>query len=309
MPNLKDIKDRINSITSTQKITKAMKMVAAAKVKKSENIVKAGRPFAQEMRNMFIRLLDGIGNDYNVSGLKIKKGIDNYPVLLKKRTKDTAGILVITSNKGLAGAYNANVVRYTLKLVEKYQKEGIKSRLFIIGQRGYNTLKNQVSAYGFEIEKFYQNFPSDITGSAATVVAEDMAEAFVQDKIDTMEIVTTRFKNMMSYRVEEWRILPLELEKEHENAEHHLDPLMTFDSDSATVLQQIVPFYISNIIYHSLLEANASELASRMTAMSAATQSAQDMIRMLTVDYNKARQAAITNEISEVVSGADALKN
>ncbi len=309
MPNLKDIKDRINSITSTQKITKAMKMVAAAKVKKSENIVKAGRPFAQEMRNMFVRLLDGVGNDYNVSGLKIKKGIDNYPVLLKKRPKDTAGILVITSNKGLAGAYNANVVRYTLKLVEKYKNEGIKSRLFIIGQRGYNALKNQVNAYGFEIEKFYQNFPSNITGSAATVVAEDMAEAFVADRIDTMEIVTTRFKNMMSYRVEEWRILPLELEKEHDNKEHHLDPLMTFDSDAGTVLQQIVPYYISNIIYHSLLEATASELASRMTAMSAATQSAQDMIKLLTVDYNKARQAAITNEISEVVSGADALKN
>ena len=309
MPNLKDIKDRINSINSTQKITKAMKMVAAAKVKKAENTVKAGRPFAREMRNMFVRLLDGIGTDYNAYNLKIKKGIDNYPVLLKKRNKDTAGILVITSNKGLAGAYNANVVRYTLKLVEKYNKEGIKSKLFIIGQRGYNALKNQVNAYGFEISKFYQNFPSDVTGSAATVVAEDMSQAFVEDKIDTMEIVTTRFKNMMSYRVEEWQILPLELEKDHENEEHHLDPLMTFDINAGTVLQQIVPYYISNIIYHALLEATASELASRMTAMSAATQSAQDMIRLLTVDYNKARQAAITNEISEVVSGADALKN
>lgn len=309
MPNLKDIKDRINSITSTQKITKAMKMVAAAKVKKSEQAVKAGRPFAREMANMFIRLLDSVGNDYSVSDLKVKKGIDNYPILLSKREKQTAGLLVITSNKGLAGAYNANVVRYTLKLIEQYNEQGIKTKLFIIGQRGYNSLKNQTKKYDFEIVKFYQNFPSVITGPAATVVAEDMAEEFVANNIDSMEIVTTRFKNMMSYKVEEWKILPLELEKEHDNDEHKLDPLMTFDTDANSLLQKLVPFYISNIIYHAFLEAGASELASRMTAMSAATQSAADMIKLLTVDYNKARQAAITNEISEVVSGADALKN
>lgn len=309
MPNLKDIKDRINSITSTQKITRAMKMVAAAKVKKSEMAVKAGRPFAREMCNMFIRLLDSVGNDYSVSGLRVDKGIDNYPVLLSKRVKKNVGILVITSNKGLAGAYNANVVRYILKIVEKYKSQGIGVKLFVIGQRGYNALKNQAEKCGFSIIKFYHNFPSIITGTSATVVAEDMAQAFVDNQIDTMEIVTTRFKNMMSYKVEEWKILPLELEKNNDDAEHHLDPLMTFDTDANSLLQKLVPFYISNIIYHALLEAVASELASRMTAMSAATQSAADMIRLLTVDYNKARQAAITNEISEVVSGADALKN
>lgn len=309
MPNLKDIKDRINSITSTQKITKAMKMVAAAKVKKSENAVKAARPFSRELSNMFLRLLDSVGNDYSISGLKVEKGIDNYPLLLKKRPKDTAGILVITSNKGLAGAYNANVVRYTLKLIDEYNQQGIKSKLFIIGQRGYNALKHQAEAHGFEITKFYQNFPADITGPAATVVAEDMAQALVDDEIDEIEIVTTRFKNMMSYKVERWPILPIELKQDENDAEHKIDPLMTFDSDANSILQKIVPFYVSNIIYQALLEAAASELASRMTAMSSATQSAADMIQMLTVDYNKARQAAITNEISEVVSGADALKN
>lgn len=309
MPNLKDIKDRINSITSTQKITKAMKMVAAARVKKSENAVKAGRPFTKELANMFIRLLSSVGNDYSLTGLKVNRGIDNYPKLLQKRPKDTAGILVITSNKGLAGAYNANVVRYVLNLVEMYNEQGIKSKLFVIGQRGFNSLKRQTEKYNFEIKKFYQDFPSEITGVSATVVAEDMAQAFVDDEIDTIEIVTTRFRNMMSYKVEEWKILPLEIEKDEDDREHHLDPLMTFDTDANSILQKLVPYFISNTIYQALLEATASELASRMTAMSAATQSAEDMIKLLTVDYNKARQAAITNEISEVVSGADALKN
>ncbi len=309
MPNLKDIKDRINSITSTQKITKAMKMVAAAKVKKSENAVKAARPFAREMVNMFFRLLDSVGNDYSIAGLKVEKGIDNYPVLLEKRERRAVGILAITSNKGLAGAYNANVVRYVLKLVDEYNQQGIKSKVFIIGQRGYNALKHQSEKCGFEIKKFYQNFPTDITGPAATVVAEDMAQAFVDDEIDAIEVVTTRFKNMMSYKVEKWQILPIVAQRNEDDAEHKIDPLMTFDTDANSILQKIVPFYISNIIYQALLEATASELASRMTAMSSATQSAADMIKILTVDYNKARQAAITNEISEVVSGADALKN
>lgn len=309
MPNLKDIKDRINSISSTQKITKAMKMVAAAKVKKSENAVKASRPFTREMANMFLRLLDSVGNDYSLEGLKVEKGIDNYPELLKKRTKKNVGILVITSNKGLAGAYNANVVRYVLKLVEEYRAQDVGSKLFIIGQRGYNALKHQVERYDFEIKNFYQNFPANVTGPAATVVAEDMAQAFVDREIDEIEIVTTRFKNMMSYKVEQWQILPVALNNDENENEHKIDPLMTFDTDANSILQKLVPYYISNIIYQALLEATASELASRMTAMSSATQSAQDMIRMLTVDYNKARQAAITNEISEVVSGADALKN
>ena len=307
MPNLKDIKDRINSITSTKKITKAMKMVAAAKVKKSENAVKASRPFTRELANMFIRLTQNVG-EYSVETIKVTRGIDNYPKLLKNRLKDTAGILVITSNKGLAGAYNANVVRYTLKLVEEYNKKGIKSKLYVLGQRGYNALKNQTSRYGFEIVKFYSEFPSEFTATSATILAEDMAQDLVDDVIDTMEIVTTRFRNMMSYSTERWQILPVELEAEEHNEEHKLDPLMTFDSDEHSILQQIVPYYISNIIYQALLEASASELASRMTAMSAATNSADDMIKLLTVDYNKARQAAITNEISEVVSGADALK-
>ncbi len=309
MPNLKDIKDRISTITSTQKITKAMKMVAAAKVKKSENAVKAARPFAREMANMFMRLLDSVKGEYSVAGLTVEKGIDNYPVLLQKRDKRAVGILVITSNKGMAGAYNANVVRRTLKKIEEYNDLGIKSKLFVIGQRGYNSLKHQTGRLGFEIVKFYQNFPAEISGTSATVLAEDMAQAFVDKQIDCIEIVTTRFKNMMSYAVEDWQILPVVVQADESDSEHKIDPLMTFDTDANSILQKIVPYYISNTIYQALLEATASELASRMTAMSAATQSAEDMIKLLTVDYNKARQAAITNELSEVVSGADALKN
>lgn len=307
MPNLKDIKDRINSINSTQKITQAMKMVAAAKVKKSENAVKRGRPFTSELMKMFARLLDAV-SDYSEDVLKVEKGIDNYPVLLKKREKKTAGLLVVTSSKGLAGAYNANIVRHTLKLVEENAEKGIATKLFVAGQKGLIALKRQAAIKGFEILKSYTKLPSEPNATTSLVIAEDMAQAFVDGKIDSIEIVTTRFRNMMSYSVEEWKVLPVELEEEA-GEDHKIDPLMMFDTSEHDILQKLVPLYISNTIYQSLLEAVASELASRMTAMSAATSNAQEMIRLLTIDYNKARQAAITQEISEVVSGADALKN
>lgn len=310
MANLKDIKDRISSIESTQKITKAMKMVAAAKVKKSENAVKAARPFAAELVNMFKRLLSALNEtELNDTTLKTTKNIENYPVLLKKREKKTAGILLVTSNKGLAGAYTANLVRYTLKLIKEYAERGIKSKLFIIGQKGYVALKHRINE-NFEILKYYPQLTSEPNPSACAVISEDMADAFVEGKIDSIELVTTRFKNMMSYSVEEWAVLPLDLSQTENSAPlHTVDSLMDFDTNKEAMLKNVVPLFISNIIYQAILEATASELASRMTAMSAATNNAQDMIRLLTIDYNKARQAAITNEITEVVSGADALKN
>ena len=137
-------------------------------------------------------------------------------------------------------------------------------------------------------------------------IAEDIAEDFVNGKIDRIDIITTHFNNMMSYNIVSWEVLPVKIEKAHSS---ELDALMEFEPSPHSVLQQLIPMYITNSIYQALLEANASELASRMTAMSAASNNAEEMINTLTIDYNKARQAAITQEITEVVSGADALKN
>ena len=311
MPNLLDIKDRITSIKNTQKITRAMKMVAAAKVKKSENRVKAGRPFSKALAKAFAKVLESCGNDYSSAGLKIERAIDNYPELMKKRELKTAGILVVTSNKGLAGAYNANVVRYTLKKIQQLKEQGIGARVYIIGQKGVSSLKRKVETDGFEIVHRYTKISQEPNASNAIVIAEDMAKDFVEGNIDTIEIVTTRFKNMLSYTVEDWKILPLDKLEEIDNNDEKnaVDSLMLFEPDMNSILQKIVPMYITNIIYQALLEAVASELAARMTAMSAATNNADEMITNLTRDYNKVRQSAITQEISEVVSGADALKN
>lgn len=307
MTNLKDIKNRIQSVQSTQKITRAMKMVAAAKVKKAENTVKASRPFTTELTSMFKKLLASVGT-YSSQTLKIKSAIDNYPELLQVREIKTVGLLVITSNKGLAGAYNANIVRKTLQTIKDYKDQGIRTILFVVGQKGISTLRRKCKDLDCEIAKTYLSVANEPTGEGAKIVIEDIAEYFVDQKIDKIEVITTRFKNMMSYFVENWTILPLKgLNDDHEKiTDNVIEPLMEFVPDMHSILQKIVPMYMTNILFQSLLEAQASELASRMTAMSAATTNAEKMIKELSVQYNKTRQFAITQEIIEVVSGANA---
>lgn len=308
MANLKDIKNRIQSVESTKKITRAMKMVAAAKVKKSETAVKASRPYTKELIGMFQKLLNSVSS-YSSETLKIKYAIDDYPALLQKREVKKVGILVMTSNKGLAGAYNANVVRYTLKKIKEYKDNGIDVELFIAGQKGISALRKKCATLNCPIVKKYFSAVDKPSPIEARDIAEDMAEDFVARKIDKIEIVTTRFKNMMSYFVEDWQVLPVEgITDVHERiTDNILDPLMEFTPDKHHILQKVVPMYMTNIFYQALLEAQASELASRMTSMSAATTNAEKMIKELSVVYNKTRQFAITQEIIEVVNGANSL--
>ena len=302
MPNLKDIKSRINSVQNTKKITKAMKMVAAAKVKRAESTVKAARPFAEELMTLVRRML-GTVEEFSVSGLKVERALDNYPELLTRRKVKAEGLLVITSNKGLAGAYNANILKAALQRIKENTEKGIKTYIYAVGQKGISGFKHKSGDY--EVVKTYLSIANNPTATGANIVAEDIAEDYVSGKIDRIDIITTRFNNMMSYKVMDFEILPVEIEKAES---HELDAVMVFEPSAHSVLQQLVPMYITNAIYHALLEANASELASRMTAMSAASNNAEEMITTLTIDYNKARQAAITQELVEIVSGAQCVQ-
>ena len=298
MTNLKDIKNRIQSVESTKKITRAMKMVAAAKVKKAESTVKAARPFSDELLHLFRKMLATVG-EYSLDGLKVERGLDNYPELLRHREVKTEGLLVITSNKGLAGAYNANIIKAALKQVKDNALQGIKTVIYPVGQKAISAFKHKAGDY--ILKDGYIAIANDPTATGANLISEDIANDFVSGEIDRIDIITTHFNNMMSYSVVSWEVLPVKIEKAEE---HEIEPVMEFEPSANGVLQQIVPMYITNSIYQALLEANASELASRMTAMSAASNNAEEMITTLTIDYNKARQAAITQELVEIVSGA-----
>ena len=301
MANLKKIKNRINSIKSTQKITRAMKMVASAKVNKSEAKVKASRPFMFELEKVFYRLLHSV-NEIEAKETCFKEPLYNYPVLLKERPIKNVGLLVITSNKGLSGAFNSNIARYTIKTVQEYKDKGIGCVLFIVGQKGFNALKRLTNEYDFKIADTYLNFSETPNSSQARLVASNMAKEFVNGNIDSMEIITTRFRNKMSYSVEKWDILPLdEIDFEY-TKEEFTD--MEVEPNISSILSELVPLFISGIIYQAMLESVASELASRMTAMSAACNNADEMIQKLTVDYNKVRQAQITQELTEITAGS-----
>lgn len=304
MPNLKDIKSRINSVQNTKKITKAMKMVAAAKVKKAEYTVKAARPFSDELLHLFRKMLATV-NENTSYGLKIERALDNYAELIKPREVKAEGLLVITSNKGLAGAYNANVIKAAFKRIKENKENGIKTYIYPVGQKAVSAFKNKQSD-DFVLKKGYIAIANDPTATGAGLIAEDLATDFVNGELDSIDIITTHFNNMMSYNVVAWEVLPVKVEK---GDAHDVDPLMVFEPSPHAILQQLVPMYITNSIYQALLEANASELASRMTAMSAASNNAEEMINTLTVDYNKVRQGAITNELVEIVSGANSVNN
>lgn len=321
MANLRNIKDRINSIKNTQKITKAMKMVAAAKVKKAESTVKSSRPFTLELAKMFYWAYQETLKD-KCQKITTKESIENYPHLLERREIKKTGIVIVSSNKGLAGAYCANIVRYSLNLIKELKSQGKEVVVYMVGQKAIAPIKNMQKVLGFEIARSYVNILDGINSSSAYVLASNLADDYVKEKIDSIELVTTRYKNMMTYHVEKWQLLPAitckdeikqfhssdlceELKIEHDI--HKLEPLSEYLPNLNNVLSKIVPMFITNVIYQALLEAQASELASRMTAMSAATNNADDMISTLTIEYNKERQAKITQEISEVISGSGAL--
>lgn len=304
MPPLKDIKRRIRSVKSTQKITQAMYMIASTKLKRAEGRVKSSRPFSKELLHIFKRLLAQNIQLKNPC-IKTEKAIDNYPALMERREVKAVGVLVVSSNKGLSGPYNTNVVRYTLERLHDLKDQGIKLKAYIIGLRAYNALKRNPD---IEIVKIYNNLSETVTTGETAVIAEDIADAYADKTIDKIEIITTEFASKVSNSPKLWPLLPLELPRVQDHSDENPPAEMIFEPSVEEVLHRVMPLYLSNRIYQARIEAYTSELASRMTAMKSATDNADDMINFLTLKYNNARQASITQEILEVVSGADALK-
>ena len=318
MANLKSIKNRITGVKNTQKITKAMQMVATAKVKKTENATKMSRPFTWELYEMFEEVYKKLG-DKKLKPVDVQNPLDNYVEILKTREVKNSAYLVINSNKGLAGAYNSNIVRFTLnKIKEENKCKNIK--LYLIGNKAYTPLKNAQKTLDFEICDTYTDVLDNLNPMSVRVISEDLASAYVNREIDEIIIITTRYQNMVSYHIEDWTLLPAgtgdkelvsqmrKFHTEESKEKKKLEADTIFEPGVEEILGKLTPMYITNIIYQAILEATASELASRMTAMSAATKNADEMIRTLTIDYNKARQEKITQELTEIVSGANAIK-
>lgn len=288
MPNLKEVKTRIKSVKNIQQITKAMQMVAAAKVRKVQERVTLFRPYSEKIEEVFQNLVSRMA------------GEDINEPLLKPRAIKTIGLLIITSDKGLCGSYNSALIRFAISEIKKFQEQGYKVKLWLVGNKSFGAFRHE-----YDVVDKYSQLPQIPTYVEARMIKESLISNFLDEKVDKVAVAYTKFVSMMQFKPTMMEILPV---AEQEKTATSMSQYM-FEPDAATMISSVLPQYIENQIYRALLESSASELASRMMAMSSASKNAKEMISSLSLVYNKARQAAITKEILEVVGGAEALNS
>jgi F-type H+-transporting ATPase subunit gamma len=289
-----------------------MRMVAAAKVKRAENRVKAARPYSAELRKVFSDVFNEMRNHLN------EISTSRYLELFKPRSVQNVGIIVYSSDRGLCGSYNSAIIRQALRLERELKERGLTPKFFLVGNKAIQAFSRYSNS---EILGQLSNMSSAPTIADANKIAETMVQAFLDGKIDTIDVLSTKFVSMISYKVQITPVVPVksfidwepELVPSYEDIHYtvpanRLHAELLLEPSPVKTLDQLVPMYLSNVAYILLLEAAASELAARMTAMSNATNNAGEMINKLTIQYNKLRQASITQEILEIVGGAEALK-
>jgi F-type H+-transporting ATPase subunit gamma len=293
MPSLKDLKVRINSTKSTQKITSAMKMVSAAKLRRAQEQAEAARPYAERMNRVLGRLAAAAA------------GKDGAPALLAGNGKDqTHLIVVMTSDRGLCGGFNSSISRGARKLARDLKAQGKTVKIFCIGRKGRDQLKRE---FGNEIIGTVEDVGKPrLTFAAAEAIATKILHMFEGGEFDVCELVYNQFKSAMTQIVTIQQLIPFAPAAANEN-EPGGGAYYEYEPDELEILSALLPKNLGMQVFRALLENAASEQGARMTAMDSATRNAGDMINRLTITYNRSRQAAITKELIEIISGAEAL--
>ena len=292
MPSLKDLKKRISSVKSTQKITKAMKMVAAAKLRRAQESAERGRPFSEKMNNIILNLSNSISDKENSSKFLVGTGKDNIHLCV-----------VITADRGLCGGFNTNICRKAKNYFNKILKENKTLKIFTVGSKGHDQLNRIYGKY--IIEKINFKGFKKITYKEAEDVGKVIIRLFNELQFDVCKIFYNKFKNVISQIPQEQQIIPIENQNQKEFKKS--DKFYEFEPEENEILNNLLPRNISAQIFKALLENAASEQGSRMTAMDNATRNAGDLVDKLTITYNRSRQAAITKELIEIISGAESL--
>ena len=292
MPSLDDLKKRITSVKSTQKITKAMKMVAAAKLRKAQENAEKGRPFSEKMNNIILNLSNLISDKNNASKFLVGTGKNNIHLCV-----------VITADRGLCGGFNTNICRKAKNYFEKILREEKTLKIFTVGSKGYDQLNRVYGSY--IIEKVNFKGLKKITYKEAREVGNKIIKLFNESQFDVCKIFYNKFKNVITQIPQEQQLIPIESQK---NGERKIsDNFYEFEPEENEILNDLLPRNISTQIFKAFLENAASEQGSRMTAMDSATRNAGDLVDKLTITYNRSRQAAITKELIEIISGAESL--
>jgi F-type H+-transporting ATPase subunit gamma len=292
MLSLQDLKKRISSVKSTQKITKAMKMVAAAKLKRAQESAEKGRPFSEKMNNIILNLSSSISDKENASKFLVGTGNNNIHLCV-----------VITSDRGLCGGFNTNICKISKNEFEKIIKQGKKLKIFTVGSKGHDQLKRTYGSYIIENLNF-KGFKK-ITYKDAEEIGKQIIKLFNESQFDVCKIYYNKFKNVITQIPQAQQIIPIEKIKTEE--EKKIENFYEFEPEENEILNDLLPRNISTQIFKAILENAASEQGSRMTAMDNATRNAGDLVENLTITYNRSRQAAITKELIEIISGAESL--
>ena len=291
MPSLDDLKKRISSVKSTQKITKAMKMVAASKLRRAQENAEKGRPYSDKMNNIILNLSNSISDK------------ENSPKLLSGSGEDKVHLcIVMTSDRGLCGGFNTNIIKKAKTYFQKILDQGKILKIITVGSKGYDQLKrtykeNIIEKISFKESKHANYFDADKVGKI-------ILGKFEKKEFDVCTIFYNQFKNVITQIPQEQQIIPL---KTSESEGSSIEDNYEFEPEEDEILSNLLPKNISTQIFKAMLENSASEQGSRMSAMDNATRNAGEMVDKLTIQYNRSRQAAITKELIEIISGAESL--
>ena len=291
MPSLKDLKTRINSVKSTQKITSAMKMVAAAKLRRAQDSAEKGRPYADRMQQI-------------VNSLASKADPISAPQLLVGNGKDNTHLLVVVSaDRGLCGGFNGAITRQTRTEVARLRGEGKMVKLLMVGRKSADALRRELGVSYIDSLEGIQGTAVEYADAAS--IGETVRNGFEAGEFDVCTVIFNKFKSAISQEVTLKRLIPAEVGEDTQDDDVGVS--YDYEPDEEELLAAVLPRNISTQVYSALLESSAAELAARMTAMDNATRNAGDLIERLTLVYNRTRQATITKELIEIISGAEAV--
>jgi F-type H+-transporting ATPase subunit gamma len=302
MPSQRDVKNKIASVKNIQKITRAMEMVAAARLRRAEQRIEALRPYADAIRRMTRQAAQAAGAEAS-----------RLPLLAEHDSQERVGLLLITGDRGLAGGFNSQIVRAGLRVGSELGEEGLQSSWYATGRRGVSSL----SFRGNELSGSYTGFADRPSYADARTIADDLMQAYVDGKLDRVDMVYNSYISPLTQKVTHERLLPLShatISGEQDGAEEEPEPdragpraLVDYEPDPEEILKRLVPDYVEISIYRALVESTAGFFGAQMTAMRSASENAGEIITDYTLQMNRARQAEITQEIMEVVAGAEGL--
>ena len=286
MPSLKSIKKRISSVKNTRQITKAMKMVSAAKLRRAQDNVVAARPYAKKLGEVLARLARNVDAEKSP--------------LLEQRYAEKGLLIVITSDRGLCGGFNANICKAADRFLKERAKDFAELKVMTIGRKGFDFLKNR-----HQVHKNYANIQSTLNYQTAALIAQEVIDGFIAQEYDEVYLLYNAFRSVMSQDITLDKLLPIAPPVGEEEA---AAPEYIYEPSQELLLSEILPKHIEVQLFRALLESIAAEHGARMTAMDSASKNATEMISKLTLQYNRARQAAITKELMEIISGAESIK-